>query len=83
MSRELWAHVAVARAVTVGCSSEGTSSSAESTTPAVCSSTDALQASVSDLGDVQVVQNGTAALEDAVASVRSALQDVADDATSQ
>jgi hypothetical protein len=66
-----------AGAVIVGCSSEATDP------PAVCSSTDALQASMSDLKDVQVVQNGTAALEDAVASVRSALQDVADDATSQ
>ena len=49
----------------------------------MCSSTDALQASVSDLRDVQVVEDGTAALEDAVDSVRSALQDVVDDATSQ
>jgi hypothetical protein len=66
-----------AGAVIAGCSSEATGP------PAVCSSTDALQASMSDLGDVQVVQNGTAALEDAVASVRSDLQDVVDDATSQ
>jgi hypothetical protein len=69
--------------VTAGCSSENPSSSAESTTPAVCSSTDALQAAMSDLRDVQVVEDGTAALEDAVTSVRSALQDVVDDATSQ
>jgi hypothetical protein len=66
-----------AGAVIAGCSSEATGP------PAVCSSTDALQASMSDLGDVQVVQNGTAALEDAVASVRSDLKDVVDDATSQ
>jgi hypothetical protein len=66
-----------AGAVIAGCSSETTGP------PAVCSSTDALQASMSDLGDVQVVENGTAALEDAVASVRSDLQDVVDDATSQ
>ena len=66
-----------AGAVIAGCSSETTGP------PAVCSSTDALQASMSDLGDVQVVQNGTAALEDAVASVRSDLKDVVDDATSQ
>jgi hypothetical protein len=69
--------VASAGAVIAGCSSEATGP------PAVCSSTDALQASISDLGDVQVVQNGTAALEDAVASVRSDLKDVVDDATSQ
>jgi hypothetical protein len=58
-------------------------SSADDTTPAVCASTDALQASMSDLRDVQVVENGTAALDDAVAGVRSALQDVADDASSE
>jgi hypothetical protein len=66
-----------AGAVIAGCSSESTGP------PAVCSSTDALQASMSDLGDVQVVENGTAAVEDAVDTVRSALQDVVDDATSQ
>jgi hypothetical protein len=69
--------VAGAGAVTAGCSS------AESTAPAVCTSTDALQASMSDLGDVQVIENGTAALDDTVAEVRSALQDVADDASSE
>lgn len=71
-------------AVTAGCSSQSTTSSAASTAPpAVCSSTDALQASVADLGDVQVVENGTAALANAVASVKSDLQAVVDDATSQ
>jgi ABC-type transporter Mla subunit MlaD len=70
-------------AVTAGCSSEGTSSSEGTDPPAVCSSTDALQASMADLRDVQVVENGTAALEDAVASVRSDLQRVVDDASSQ
>jgi ABC-type transporter Mla subunit MlaD len=70
-------------AVTAGCSSEGTSSSEGTDPPAVCSSTDALQASMADLRDVQVVENGTAALEDAVASVRSDLQHVVDDASSQ
>jgi hypothetical protein len=75
--------VAGVGASTVGCSSAGTSSSAESTAPAVCSSTDVLQASMSDLRDVQVVENGTAALEDGVAAVQAALDDVVDDATSQ
>jgi ABC-type Zn uptake system ZnuABC Zn-binding protein ZnuA len=71
-------------AVTAGCSSDSTSSSAESSAPpAVCSSTEALQASVADLEDVQVVENGTAALQEAVTSVRSALQEVVDDATSE
>lgn len=71
-------------AVTAGCSSDGTRSSAESSAPpAVCSSTEGLQASVADLEDVQVVENGTAALQDAVTSVRSALQEVVDDATSE
>jgi len=38
---------------------------------------------MSDLGNVQVVKDGTAALKDEVASVRSALHDVVDNATSQ
>ena len=38
---------------------------------------------MTDLRDVQVVEDGSAALADAVASVKSALRDVADDATSQ
>jgi hypothetical protein len=41
------------------------------------------RASIAELGDVQVVENGTLALEDAVASVQSDLQEVADDGTSQ
>jgi hypothetical protein len=70
-------------AVTAGCSSDNTSSSAGTSPPAVCSSADALQASVGNLRGVQAVQGGTAALEDAVAAVKSALRDVADDASSQ
>jgi hypothetical protein len=74
-----------AGAVTAGCSSSyDTPSASESTgPPAVCSSTDSLQASMADLRDVQVVENGTAAAEDAVASVRTALDDVVQDAGSQ
>jgi hypothetical protein len=73
-----------AGAVLAGCSSDSTSSSPETTgPPALCSSTDALQASMTDLGDVQVVENGTAALQEAVASVKSDLQNVVDDATSE
>jgi hypothetical protein len=73
-----------AGAVIAGCSSDGTSSSPETTgPPALCSSTDALQASMTDLRDVQVVENGTAALEEAVASVRSDLENVVDDAKAE
>jgi hypothetical protein len=74
-----------AGAVTAGCSSSYDTPSASETTgpPAVCSSTDSLQASVADLRDVQVVENGTAAAKDAVASVRAALDDVVQDAGSQ
>jgi hypothetical protein len=70
-------------AVTAGCSSDGTSTSEATGPPAVCSSTGELQASVADLGDVQIVENGTAALRDAIASVKSDLQRVVDDAGSQ
>jgi hypothetical protein len=38
---------------------------------------------MTDLGDMLVVENGTAACEEAVASVKSDLQDVVDDATSE
>jgi hypothetical protein len=38
---------------------------------------------MADLEDVQVVENGTAALEEAVASVRSPLENVVDDATAE
>jgi hypothetical protein len=71
------AHVLFLGAVIAGCSSgsEGT--------PAVCSSVDALQASVADLRDVQVADNGIPALRDAVASVEADLRQVVDDATSQ
>jgi hypothetical protein len=64
-------------AACAGCSSD------VATAPAVCSSADALEASVTDLGDVQVTENGMASLKDAVASVKSDLQQVVDDASSQ
>jgi phage host-nuclease inhibitor protein Gam len=64
-------------AVIAGCSSGGKGQ------PAVCSSADALQASVADLRDVQVTDNGMAALQDAVASVEADLSQVRADATSQ
>jgi glutamine synthetase type III len=74
--------VALLVGVTAGCSS-GSTSSGGTSEPAVCSSTDALQASVADLRNVQVAQNGIAALQDSVAAVRSNLQQVAHDAKSQ
>lgn len=67
-------------AVTAGCSS---SSSDSQGPPAVCSSVDALQTSVSDLRQVQVTANGLSALQDAVASVKTDLGQVKNDATSQ
>jgi hypothetical protein len=67
-------------AVTAGCSS---SSSDSQGPPAVCSSVDALQTSVSDLRHVQVTANGLSALQDAVASVKTDLGQVKNDATSQ
>jgi hypothetical protein len=67
-------------AVTAGCSS---SSSDSQGPPAVCSSVDALQTSVSDLRQVQVTANGLSALQDAVASVKTDLGQVKKDATSQ
>jgi hypothetical protein len=74
--------VALLVGVTAGCSS-GSTSAGGTSEPAVCSSTDALQASVADLRNVQVAQNGIAALQDSVAAVRSNLQQVAHDAKSQ
>jgi hypothetical protein len=72
-------------AVLAGCSSESNdpASSSGQQPPAVCSSVDALEASVADLGDVQVTENGISAVQDAVSSVESDLGQVTDDATSQ
>ena len=49
----------------------------------MCTSTDGLQASVADLKDVQVSENGVAALQDSVKAVGSDLQQVVHDASSQ
>jgi hypothetical protein len=83
--------VLVVAGVSAGCSSGDAGSSAgptsvaagEAAPPAVCSSTEALRSSMAGLMDVEVVENGTAALQDAVAAVESDLQQVVDDATSQ
>src|SRR4051794_4636225 len=77
--------------VLAGCSSGGsdTTSAATTTTdeatsaPAVCTSTDDLQASMAGLADVQVVQDGTAALQASLATVKTDLQRVVDDARSE
>jgi hypothetical protein len=71
------AHVLFLSAVIAGCSSDSEG------TPAVCSSVGALQASVTDLRNVQVTDNGIPALQHAVASVEADLKQVADDAMSQ
>ncbi|WP_457003110.1 hypothetical protein [Geodermatophilus sp. SYSU D00814] len=54
------------------CSSDAESGTAAGTTPApdVCGSADALRTSLAALGDVQVVQQGTGALEEAWATVQ-------------
>jgi hypothetical protein len=55
----------------VACSSDsGTESAATSSTPDVCASADALRASVSDLGDVQVAKEGTDGLSKAWTTVQ-------------
>jgi hypothetical protein len=64
-------------AMTAGCSSDSESP------PSLCSSVDALQASVADLRDVQVTDDGITAVQDAVAAVRTDLGQVGNDATSQ
>ena len=78
--------------LTAGCSSGGTSDggtasggtpSGATGSPAVCSSTHALQTSVGDLAHVQVDQNGLPAVQDSLAAVKSDLQHVVDDASSQ
>jgi len=66
-----------------GCSSGGSSDSsaaATSTTPDVCGSADALRTSLSGLGDVTIVQQGTAALDDAWSTVEDDWATFADDA---
>jgi hypothetical protein len=65
-----------------GCSSGGSSDSAAatSTTPDVCGSADALRTSLSGLGDVKIVQQGTDALDDAWSTVEDDWSQFADDA---
>lgn len=55
-----------------GCSSDSSASSDESSSSGegLCASADDLRSSIGQLDDVQVAENGTAALEDAVGEVR-------------
>jgi hypothetical protein len=68
-----------------GCSQHDGSSStaASSTTAGVCSSVGELRASVAELRDVPVVQEGVSALQSAFASVRPDVAQVVQDAQSQ
>ena len=67
-----WAVAALAVAGMSACSSySGTaSSSSTSSTPDVCASADALRSSLAALGDVQVVQQGTDAVQKAWTTVQ-------------
>ena len=72
------------------CSSDGGTDSSAATTSAAtssaadaCASADALRTSLTALGDVQVVQQGTDALADAWSTVQDAWAQLADDAKAQ
>jgi hypothetical protein len=74
--------VAVVVATLCGCSSDsGTqSSAATSSTPDVCASADEFRASLTDLKDVDVVQQGTDALTATWTTVEADWRQLADDA---
>jgi hypothetical protein len=75
----------LAGGTTAGCSQhDGTSSTAaSSTTAGVCSSVGELRASVAELRDAPLVQEGVSALQSAFASVRPDVAQVVQDAQSQ
>ncbi|MGK5113951.1 MULTISPECIES: hypothetical protein [unclassified Geodermatophilus] len=82
--------VAAVATVVVGvgltaCSSDSESgtSAATATTPSVCDSADDLRTSLAQLRDVQVVQEGTGALEEAWATVQDAWDQFADAARTE
>src|SRR3712207_1981186 len=56
--------------VLTSCSSEGEPGGAATATPEVCASAEQFEASLNGLGDVQVLENGTAALEEAWTAVQ-------------
>ena len=68
-----------------GCSSgpDAESANPTTTTAAVCASADDLRASLSGLGDVRVVQQGTAALDQAWQAVQTDWADFADAARAE
>jgi hypothetical protein len=76
---------AVLTAMLSSCSADGeTEPSAEApSTPAVCASADAFRASLAALGDLQVVQDGTDALDEAWTTVRDDWETLADDARAE
>jgi len=63
--------------------SSGTSASGTSSSAAVCDSADDLRTSLAALGDVDVVSQGTDALQQAFATVRTDLSDLGDQARGQ
>ncbi|MGY1753480.1 hypothetical protein [Blastococcus sp. SYSU D01042] len=69
-----------------GCSDESSaessaeSSSSSSSDEDVCASADALRSSIGELDDVQVAENGTAALQEAVSEVGDDVEQLADEA---
>jgi hypothetical protein len=74
----------VLRAGLPGCSSDpGTTSAAAPSTADICPSADALRASLTALGEVQIVQEGTDALAAMWTAVKDDWAQVADDASSQ
>jgi hypothetical protein len=75
----------IASGTTAGCSqsSDPSASAPSSTSAEVCTSVGELQASVADLQDVPVAQQGVGALQDAFAAVRSDVTQVVQDAQSE
>ena len=75
--------VVVAAALAACSSDAGTEPSAQTTGPDVCASADAFRASLTALGDVQVVQDGTGALEKAWTTVQDDWAQLKDDARAE
>jgi hypothetical protein len=78
-ARTFGALAAVAALAVGGCSSSDSGSSSSD----VCGSADALRSSVADLKDVQVAQDGTAALQQAFSKVGDDVDRLVDDAHDQ
>jgi hypothetical protein len=83
-----WVVAVTAWGVLVGCSPDTyggaeSSAAASSSPPDVCASADALRSSLSALADVQVVQEGSDALDEAWTRVEDDWSQLADDAGDQ